>query len=204
MSLTDWIEWLTYWTGLGPEPTPVVDTDSSEACVFRAIAQIIPECQAAQDLAEESGVDAVTNTAKRVIIGPHPGPIGDQFTIEELGGIEFQLFAPLEGGKTIVNDGIVGDRGNENNTLHITTRRFVRHSESEGTARGALYLFFLDKIARFEEELLEQAKANGISLLTIARDEGPAFGDLKSSTAQGEYLFTTHTITTGDFGGNSQ
>lgn len=199
MTLADWKDWATYWLGLGPEPTPEVETDSSEACVLRAIAQIIPECTAAQDLAEESGPGAVAATARRVIVGPHLGPASDDFTLGELAGIHFQLFAPVQAGKTIVNDGIVGDRGNETNTVHITTRRFVRASESEGPDRSAVYLFFLDKIAKLEEQLVEQAKARGISLLTVAREEGPAFGELKTTTAQGEYLFATHTITTGDF-----
>lgn len=180
---------------------------SAEASALWHLADLLAECAAAQTLAEETaGTSGENKTATRakIIVGPHAGSWdGDQFTKDELAVrfIEFQLWAPMEGGRTVVKSDGSFDRADEGGQFMLTTRRFAR--EAELVDRSDLYLFFLDQVAALEAELIVKAERRECPrLLSVARQQGPAFGGRSQASAQGEYLFTTHSIGWGDPIGN--
>lgn len=182
---------------------PLFDIDNplcADATALYQTGQYLAECSAAWSLAEASGTDEEKKAAtlQRVIIGPHAGPWDDdEFTVDELAArfIEFQIYAPLEGGKTLISDALDTDEGGE---IYLTTRRYCRPAEL--VDRQDLYLFFVDRMAALEHQLLQwfENGRNQPRLYSVTRRQGPAFGEKKSETAQGEYLFMHHTIGWGD------
>jgi hypothetical protein len=179
------------------------NVDSGEAGALWHLADLLAECDAAKALAEKTGgTDAANKTATRekIIVGPHAGSwSADGFTEEEMESrfIEFQLTAPLEGGKAAVKSDGSFDRADETGEFLLLIRRHARQSEMAD--QSDLYLWFLDKIAALEQELMTRAESRACPrLLSITRQQGPAFGERKKASAQGEFLFTAHSIGWGD------
>lgn len=185
---------------------PLFDPDnatSAEASALWYLAELLSECTAAQALAEETGGTAEENaeaTRAKVIVGPHAGPWdGVEFTQVEMESrfIEFQLTSPLEGGKTLVKSDGSFDRADEGGDFILLIRRYAR--DSEMADMSDLYLWFLDRIAALEQELLTKAESRECPrLLSVTRTQGPSFSPRKSAPTQGEYIFTQHSIGWGD------
>lgn len=176
---------------------------SAEATALWHLADLLSECTAAQELAESTGGTAEENaeaTRAKVVVGPHAGSWdGDRFTKIELESrfIEFQLTSPLEGGKTLVKSDGSFDRADEGGEFILLIRRYARDSEIEDMSD--LYLWFLDQIATLEQQLLTNAETRECPrLLSVTRTQGPAYSSVKRTSAQGEYIFTQHSIGWGD------
>ncbi len=172
----------------------------AEAETLWNTADWLAECEAAHSLAEATGTDGEKKelTFAKVTIGPDPGSWNqEEYTREELETklIEFQLWVPIDGGKTVVQDAFETD---ETGTFLLSTRRIVRDAELDD--KRDLYLFFLDRIAALEHELLQwfATGRNNPRLVSVTRQQGPAFGSLEDLESQGEYIFTLHSIEWGD------
>lgn len=182
------------------DPNAVV---SAEAGALWHLADLLSECERAWALAEETGGTDQENTdatRAKVIVGPHLGSwAADGFTSEEMEVrfIEFQLTSPIEGGRTVVRSDSSFDRADEGGDFMLLIRRHARQSEM--VDQSDIYLWFLDQISALEQELMTKAELQECPRLqAITRTQGPAFGARKKLTAQGDYLFTQHSITWGD------
>lgn len=185
---------------------PLFDPDtatSAEAVALWHLADLLSECAAAQALAEETAGTAEENaeaTRAKIIVGPHAGAWdGERFDKIELESrfIEFQLTAPIDGGKVVAKSDGSFDRGDEGGDFVLLIRRFARDNEMDDMSD--LYLWVLDKIAALEQELITKAETRECPrLLSVSRVQGPAFGGIKKTSAQGNYLFSQHTISWGD------
>jgi hypothetical protein len=176
---------------------------SAEASALWHLADLLAECSQAQSLAEKTAGTSAENkaaTRAKIIVGPHEGSWdGDKFTKQEMEVrfIEFQLTSPIEGGRTLVKSDSSFDRADEAGDFILLIRRFAR--DVEMVDPSDLYLSFLDRVSALEQELLTKAELRECPrLLSITRQQGPAFGARKKTTAQGEYLHTYHTIGWGD------
>lgn len=176
---------------------------SAEAGALWHLAELLSECERAWDLTENTGGTDEENTAatrEKIIVGPHLGSwAADGFTVEEMETrfIELQLTSPIEGGRTVVRSDSSFDLADEGGDFLLLIRRHARKSEM--VDQSNLYLWFLDKVSALEQELMTKAELRKCPRLqAITRTQGPAFGARKKQTAQGDYLFTQHTITWGD------
>lgn len=185
---------------------PLFDPDnavSAEASALWHLADLIAECTYAQELAEETGGTDAENKAAtllKIIVGPHEGPWDtDRFDEDELAErfMSFQVWSPLEGGKTVVRSDGSFDRADEGGDFMLAIRRYARGEEMQD--KQDLYLFFLDRVAALEQEMMTLAETRECPRLqSVARQQGPAFGARDKAKSQGEYLFATHSITWGD------
>lgn len=178
---------------------------SAEAAALYSLAELLADCANAQALAEASGPNAADETRKKIIVGPDAGPNdGTSFTRVELENqlIEFHITVPIEGGRTCVKSDGSFDRADEQGEFLMFIRRHAR--EAEMADPSDLYLFFLDRVSALEQELLTKAETRECPrLLAVTRTQGPAYGAMEETTAQGDYIFTQHTITWGDLVGDA-
>jgi hypothetical protein len=194
---------------------PLFDPDnirSAEVGALWHLVDLLTECEAVRDLAEATGStpeELKASARERFIIGPHAGPWdADDFTESELEVrfIEFQVYLPTEGGRTVVRSDGSFDRADEAGEIGLITRRLVRKSElaSFNEAAGVdgrqdAYLFFADCVSAMEQEAMTKAELRECPRLQgFNRQQGPSFGEKRSESAQGVYLFTHHTISWGD------
>jgi hypothetical protein len=189
---------------------------SAEVAALWHFVDLLTECEAVQALAEATGADAAALKAsarQRFIIGPHGGPWdADEFTIAELETrfIEFQVYLPVEGGRVVVRSDGSFDRADEGGDFNMIIRRLVRESELAAVdaenvldGRQAIYLGFSDCISAMEQEAMIRAENRECPRLqAFTRQRGPSFGEKKSESAQGEYLYAYYAITWGDSIGN--
>lgn len=191
------------------------DPNNIQSAEFGALwhlVDLLTECEAVQTLAEAEGGDesALKASAReRFIIGPHAGPWdAEQFTVEELEArfIEFQVYVPTDGGRTVVASDGSFDRADEGGDIMLITRRLCRRSEVNTFAddtglegRQDLYLWFGDLISAMEAEAMVRAESRECPRLhAFTRQQGPSFGLKEYESAQGEFLQTLHSITWGD------
>ncbi len=173
---------------------------SAEAGALWHLAELISQCEAAQRLAEETaGTDEENEDATRlkVIIGPHEGSWdGDQFTKDELAVrfIEFHLWAPEEGGRTVVASDSSFDRADEGGEFILQIRRHAREAESASD----LYLWFLDNVSALEAEMMVKAESRECPRLQAVTRQQIGFAPKSQIPEQGDYVHATHTITWGD------
>jgi hypothetical protein len=188
---------------------PLFDPDnanSAEAAALYHLADLIAECEAAQRLTEATGTapEKKAATLAKIVIGPHEGPWdGDKFTREEMAVrfVEFQIWAPTEGGRTVVLSDSSFARADEGGDFMLAIRRYARQVELND--RSDLYLFFLDNVSALEAEMMVKAETRECPRLqAVTRQVGPAFGARGQAAAQGEYLHAAHSITWGDPIGN--
>ena len=176
---------------------------SAEASALWHMADLLSECERAWALAEETGGTDQENTDAtrlKIIVGPHIGPWnGESMTKTEMETrfIEFQITSPVDEGKTVVRSDGSFDRADEVGEFMLSIRRYARDVEMNDPSD--LYLWFLDQVGALEQELMVKAELRECPRLqSITRIQGPAFPPKKKTSAQGEYIFTTHTITWGD------
>lgn len=179
---------------------------SAEVGALWHLVDMLAECDAVQALAEAS--DAA-GARERFVVGPHAGPWdADEFTEEELESrfIEFQVYLPTEAGRTVVKSASSFDRADEAGDIGLIVRRLVRKSELAAFNEAAgvdgrqdAYLFFADCISAMEQEAMTKAELRECPRLQgFNRQQGPSFGEKRSESAQGVYLFTHHMISWGD------
>jgi hypothetical protein len=181
---------------------PLYDSNNAlgwEVPTLEAVADWLAESTAAQALAEATGSAAEKKAAtlEKVVIGPQRGPWnGDNFTISELANqfVDFQLFAPTEGGKTTIVEGFEVSCDGQ---FILLTHRFCR--ESEMTDPQDVYKFFLDCISAMEEQLCDWMASREKPRIKGMVRENLSFSSKREATAQGDYIFAIHTIPWGDF-----
>lgn len=194
---------------------PEFDPDDIQSAEFGALwhtIDLLTGCAAVQALAEATGGTAellAESARQRFIVGPHAGPWdADQFTVAELEArfIEFQLYVPTEGGRTVVLSDSSFTRADEAGEIMLITRRLARLGELAANypatgldGRQNLYMWFGDQISAMEAEAMVKAETRECPrLLNFTRQQGPLFGMKEHESAQGEYLYTLHSIGWGD------
>jgi len=169
---------------------------SPEGAALYHMADLLSECDNFQTLTE---TDDSLAALEKVVIGYHNEPWdSDQYSVDELASLfcEAHLISSLEGERAVVRSDS-SPTPEEGGTWDMSIRRYVR--DSEKTDRSGLYLWFLDVVAALETEIITNADVRECPrLISISRDQGPAFGVRDAETAQGDYLWVTHTIAWGD------
>lgn len=190
------------------------DIKSCEIDALWRIVDLLTECENVQELAEavgETPEELKASARRRFIVGPHAGPWdADQFKIAEIEAnhfIEFQLYVPTEGGRTVVKSSGSFDRADEAGDIMMITRRIIRQSEmgeydaaNNLDGRQIAWLFFTDRISAMEQEAMTlcEHRDGSPTLRAFIRQAGPEFGRVTEESEQGVFMQTVHAIKWGD------
>lgn len=190
---------------------PLYDPDNplaEDAPTLAAVADLLAEAPGAQVLAlgrnaPGTAEEKKAKTLEHITIGPHKRTWSDDdVTVADIlrEGAQFQLYAPLQGGKTLVVNGLDVDAAGEFGL--ITRMPFDEHALVDKTD---CYLFFLDCLSSIENHLANwfnhetpDGVRNTPRISAPVRQVGPAWGPQKEYSAQGEYMHAMDSIAWGD------
>lgn len=185
---------------------------SAEFAALWHMVDLLTECDAVKVLAEAVGADDAAkkiDARKRFTVGPQPTFWdADDCTEEEAENrfIEFQLFLPEEGGRSVIRSDGSFDRADETGDFYMVVRRLCRkaelaafNTEAQLDGRQDVYAFFADAVSAMEQEAMTRAEFRECPRLqAFNRQIGPSFGAREWVSMQGECLMVRYAITWGD------
>jgi hypothetical protein len=159
---------------------------------------VLSQSTALQELLEV-GRDAA-GAARLIVVGPHDPPFnGESYTVSELQNrfCYAQMLPQLEEeSMTALRAGGVGALSEPEGSFQLQIRRQVRKRELYNTTNGRrdVYLYFLDRVSRMCEEVVEIDHI-GMTFKSIRRRRGPLFNPDADQEAQGMFVWADFTIT---------
>lgn len=167
---------------------------SAEDAALWHTAALLSECSSFQTFAEKSTTAAART---KINIGRDDLPWdNDSFSEAQLADLFCSASLIATPGKLIMT-GSGSPSAEQGGEFQMVLRRYVRRSEAADY--NDVYLYVLGTIAAIEVEMIEDAEVRECPRLRwISRDAGPAYNALDEESAQGEYIWSKHTIAWGD------
>lgn len=172
-------------------------TDSVQYDALQAIREVVSQSSAWQNLCEQY---TPATAIEKIIAGVHDGPWGaGNFTPEQLANLfcEAQIWAPHEPTELLTDTGNFDADPYQNGMLVLRVRRIIRASErSAGEAK--LYNHLLAAADLIGQQMMELANRSQRPRINQVTRTNPAYAELQSSVAQGDYAHWYYSIAWGD------